>query len=129
MSVDSQFRSPTLAERELLRRLLEANFPGRDELVPMFEQIEVRTLDELGGLELRSRAPGRAPVVKRVPVEAEAKDEDGYLIHVLLHVVDGRPTELEIFKDDGSCVRRMPAPSAFELMVLPPAPAARPHRR
>jgi hypothetical protein len=95
----------------------------------MIEQVEVKTIDELGGLEIQSHASGKAPVAKRIPVEAEAEDEDGYLIHALLHVVDGRPTELEIFKDDGSCVRRMPAPSAFELIVLPPAPAAQPHRR
>jgi len=39
-----------------------------------------------------------------------------------LHVKDGQPAELEIFKDDGSPVKRMPSPSAFELIVLPPAP-------
>ena len=129
MSMEFQFRAPTPTERQLLRRLLEADFAGRDALVPMLDQVEVRTLDELGSVELRTHLAGKAPVVKRIPVEAEAEDEDGYVIHAMLHVVDGRPTELEIFKDDGSRVRRMPDPSAFELMVLPPAPSEQPERR
>jgi hypothetical protein len=74
------------------------------------------------GLELRSQIEGKSPVIKRVPVEAEAKDEDGAVIHMLLHVVDGRPVELELFKEDGTTVRRMPSPSALELIVLPPMP-------
>jgi hypothetical protein len=101
--------------------LLEAEFPGRDELAPMLRLVLVRTIDEDGGLELQSQIEGKAPVVKRVPVEAEARDEDGFTIHALLHVVDGRPIELEIYKDGGS-VKQMPSASAFELIVLPPMP-------
>jgi hypothetical protein len=40
---------------------------------------------------LRAKSVGKAPVVKRVPVEAEGKDEDGSIIHMLLHVDDGKP--------------------------------------
>jgi hypothetical protein len=61
-------------------------------------------------------------VVKRIPVEAEGKDEDGVVIHMLLRVVDGRPIELEFFREDGATIKRMPAPSGFELIVLPPMP-------
>jgi hypothetical protein len=117
-----QYRGPTPDEEALIRRLLEADFPGRNDLTFLLRDFDVRTLDEDGGLELRSRVAGYAAVVKRVPVEAEAKDEDGTTIHLLLHVVDGRPTELEIFKEDNSLVKRMPLAAAFELMVLPPAP-------
>jgi hypothetical protein len=125
MTFDTDFRAPTNTERELLRRLMQADFPGRDELAVIVEQVEVKTIDDIGGLELRSTAPGRASIVKRVPVEAEARDEDGYNIHLQLHVLDGRPVELEIYKDDGSPVRRMPSPSDFELIVLPPMPGER----
>ena len=117
------FRPPTVWETEVFARLLESEFPARRELAPLLSQIEVRTLDEVGTLELRSRVSGKAPVLKRIPVECEAKDEDGYVIHVLLHVVDGRPDELELYKDDGSSVSRMPPASSFELVVLPPWPA------
>jgi hypothetical protein len=122
-SVESDFRKPTDVERSLLERLLEAEFPGRDELAPMVRNLLVRTIDEEGGLEVRSNVSGEAPVVKRIPVEAEARDADGFRVHALLHVVSGRPVELEIYKDDGSAVKRMPPALAFELIVLPPAPS------
>lgn len=122
MKPDLDFRQPTSQEEALLKRLLEANFPGRDELVQLLRDFQVRVIDDEGSLELRSQSAAIAPVVKRIPVEAEAKDRDGVDIHLLLHVVNGRPTELEIFKDDGSPVKQMPAPSAFELIVLPPVP-------
>jgi len=120
--MESEFRQPNKTERDLLQRLLETEFPGRDELASLFQDIRVKTVDEVGSLELQSRRSGTAKVIKRIPVEAEARDTDGFNIHVLLHVVNGRPVELEIFKDDGSCVKQMPPPSAFELVVLPPMP-------
>ncbi|HTQ58824.1 MAG TPA: hypothetical protein VMI32_01265 [Candidatus Solibacter sp.] len=122
-NAESDFRKPTDEERSLLEHLLEAEFPGRDELAPMVRSLLVRTIDEHGGLELRSEISGEAPVVKRIPVEAEAKGDDGFRVHALLHVVGGRPVELEIYKDDGSTVKRMPLASAFELIVLPPVPS------
>jgi hypothetical protein len=122
MSTSAQFRTPTFSEQALLERLVEADFPGREDILRMIHDIQVKTIDDEGSLELQSGSSEKASVVKRIPVEAEARDEDGITIHVLLHVKDGHPVELEIFKDDGSCVKRMPAPSAFELIVLPPAP-------
>lgn len=101
LNLESDFRKPTDEERLLLGRLLEAEFPGRDELAPMVRNLLARTIDEHGGLELRNEVCGEAPVVERIPVEAEAKDDDGFRIHTLLHVVGGRPIELEIYKDDG----------------------------
>jgi hypothetical protein len=121
-TAEPSFRKPTEWEFSLLERLMEAEFPGRDKLASLVHNALVRTIDQDGGLELQSEISGEAPVVKRVPVEAEAKDSDGFTIHVLLHVVAGKPVELEIYKDDGSAVQRMPAASAFELIVLPPAP-------
>lgn len=122
LRTNNEFREPTEPERKLLERLLEADFPGRDALVPLLRCVLVRTIDEDGGLELLSQAEGRAPVLKRVPVEAEARDEDGGMVHMLLHVVEGRPIELEFFREDAEKVKRMPAPSAFDLIVLPPMP-------
>ena len=118
----TELREPTAGERALLDRLLEVDFPGRSELAALLRSVLVRTIDEDGGLELQSQVEGSAAVVKRVPVEAEGKDEDGVIIHMLLHVVGGRPVELEFFKEDSSTVKRVPLPSAFELVVLPPMP-------
>jgi hypothetical protein len=122
LKTESQFREPTGFERALLARLLEANFPGRSELTVLLANDRVRTIDKDGGLELESQVEGKAPVVKTVPVEAEGKDEDGAIIHVLLHVVEGRPVELEFFREDAATVKSVPQPSAFELIVLPPMP-------
>jgi hypothetical protein len=122
MRSEPEFRQPTDSERALLQRLLEGDFQGRDELSAMMRDLQVRLIDDEGSLELYSKTSGRAPVLKRIPVEAEAKDDDGIVIHALLHVIDGRPTELEVFKEDGSSIRRMPLPSAFEIIVLQPAP-------
>jgi len=122
MIPEAEFRSPTKNERGLLNRLLEAQFPGKDELSALLYRVLVKTVDEDGSLELQSQAEGKAAVVKRIPVEAEATDEDGFVIHLLLHVVEGRPVELEIYKDNLSSPKQMPEPSAFEVIVLPPAP-------
>src|SRR5713226_4799769 len=108
MNPQAQFRKPTKEEQTLLQRLLEAEFPGKEQLAPMVQDMLVRPIDEAGSLELRTQANTRATVIKRIPVEAEAKDKDGVTIHVLLHVVDGRPIELEIFKDDSSRIKYMP---------------------
>ena len=126
MKTEQQLREPTKRERELLNRLMEGEFPGRDELRHLLGQVHVRTIGE-GYLELRSQVSGSAPVVKRIPVEGEARDEDGMVIHLLLHVTDGRPVELEMYKDDGSAIMRLPSPSAFELIVLPPVASSQRH--
>jgi hypothetical protein len=57
-----------------------------------------------------SQVEGKAPVVKRVPVEAEGKDEDGAVIDMVLHVVGGRPVELEFYREDTETVKKMPPP-------------------
>ena len=115
-------RTPTDAERQFLDRLLEIDFPGRNDLLDIMADLQVRTLDENGSLGLVCSSPLEARVVKTVPVEAEVTDEDGYTIHILLHMLKGRPYELEIYKDDGSDVKKAPHPSSLELIVLPPEP-------
>jgi hypothetical protein len=122
MTIESEFREPTAQEQALLNRLLEAEFPGRNELEPLLRRVFVKTIDEDGGLELQSQIEGTAPVVKRVPVEAEGRDEDGVMIHMELHVVNGRPIELEFYREDTQTVKKIPPPSAFEVIVLPPMP-------
>ncbi len=122
MTIETIFRKPSDEEQALLNRLLEAEFPGRGGLAHLLREVLVRTIDDDGGLELQSQIEGRAPVVQRVPVEAEGKDEDGTVIHMLLHVIEGRPVGLGFYRDGLGNVRKMPRPSAFELIVLPPMP-------
>lgn len=122
MTLESKFRKPTAKEQALLNRLLEAEFPGKAELASVLSRVLVKTIDEDGGLALQSQVDGKANVVKRVPVEAEGKDEDGVTIHMELHVVEGRPIELEFYREDTKTVKKIPPASTFELIVLPPMP-------
>jgi len=58
LKTESQFREPV--ERALLERLLEADFSGRSELAALLRNVLVRTIDEDGGLELKSQIEGKA---------------------------------------------------------------------
>jgi hypothetical protein len=71
-----------------------------------------------GSLSIRVAGSMPAVVIRRVPVEAERPDDDGVVIHVLLHVVDGFLNELEIYRDDSKSVRRAVTPEDLNLVVL-----------
>ena len=105
-------------ERRLILRLLEPAFPGRDVLINQLESTLVRLIDENGSLELQCESMSKASVEKRVPTEGEAMDRDGLTIHYLLHVVDGKLQELEVYKDDSSKVLRHAGPEDVEVMIL-----------
>lgn len=93
-----QFRPLTTRELEILGKLLEPEFPGRDELRQQVGSLTARELFEDGTLALKCGANVRAPVTCRVPTEGEYIDADGYHVNVLLHVVDGLMTEMEVLK-------------------------------
>jgi uncharacterized protein DUF6984 len=124
--IESVYRPLTPEEHAIFRRLLDRQFAGRDQLMQQLEGLLVRQIDAEGSLELNVSAPVRAEVKERVPTEAFYKDADpesegGPRVHVLLHVVDGRMVELEIYKDDGSTIEM--APSADRLEFFPDWPA------
>jgi hypothetical protein len=102
------FRPLTEREQQLLAHLLSTEFPGREEIQNQLLNAQVRTIDENGSLEIRGTGTQSAPVVNRVPVEAEGKDTDGVPVYALLHVVDGNVAELELYKADGSPIRSWP---------------------
>src|SRR6185436_8957046 len=97
-------RPPTVKERTLLGKLAMANFPGSKEVIDQLQSFQVKEIDENGSLELVSASGLDARVIGRVPVEGELVDRDGVRVHILLHVVNGRIKELEVFKEDGSKV-------------------------
>jgi len=94
-------------EHAVLKRLLDEDFQGVSALREQLGAIQVRPIDSEGSLKLQPEegAP-RAEVAQRVPVEAELKDHDGFMIHVLLHVIDGLMDELEIYKENLSVPQR-----------------------
>jgi hypothetical protein len=72
-----------------------------------------------GPLSFRIETSGRAGVRSRVPVEAHAADADGAPIHVLLHVVDERLSELELFREDLRIVQRFPSADGLTYVFVP----------
>jgi len=109
-------------EASLLKKLLEKDFPGRDQLLDQLQDVLVTELDDEGSLSLKVGASVPAPVNCRVPVEARYADMDsdpeaGPHVHVLLHVVDGRMAELEIYKDDSSPIKKRPAAKDLEVFT------------
>lgn len=102
---NANLRTLTVEESRILSTLLAVDFPGRAQLVEQSQDVLARVIDENGSLELVTDRTPPAPVVKRIPVEAEQEDDDGVTVHVLLHVVDGRLHELEIYREDSARLR------------------------
>ena len=98
--METNFRSPTPNEKALLERLLSRDFPGRDALVAQLESLTVRGIDENGSPELRPHRGSAAPRGPRIVSEGRVDRVAGAPINVLLHVVDGKLSELEIYADD-----------------------------
>lgn len=111
-----KFREPTEGEKKVFQLLLKESFSGRDELARQLAQCRVREIDEDGSLKIRVLGGPPARVMRRIPVEAYANDEDGVTIHALLHVLKGKATELEFYKDDSSRIRRQP--DTWEILIL-----------
>jgi hypothetical protein len=102
--------------RIILRLLLAEAFAGRDDLLLQLEQASAQTIDEDGSISLKCPRAPKASVNARIPVEGEARDTDGMVIHYLLHVVDGTMNELEVYKDDSSKILRQAEPENLTVM-------------
>ena len=96
-------------ECRLIDRLLEEDFPGRDAIRLQIKGSRVTEWDDHNGSLAFNVGPNPLARTKsRIPVEGEFEDRDGITIHVLLHVVEGRVKDLEVFKDDSSPIVQMP---------------------
>ena len=113
-----KWRRLTAFEAAILDKLLSTDFPGRPELLAQVSAALVRQIDVGGSLEFDAESTAAAPVKRRIPIEAQAKDLDGTWIHALLHVVGGRVKELEFYKDDSSKILEIPPLERWELMKL-----------
>lgn len=100
-------RPLTVTETKILLKLLEADFPGRDQLFLQTQDItatDTGDSDNYGSIYLHTNVVNKADVVQRIPVEAEVADSDNMSINILLHVMDGYLNELEVFKSDGTSI-------------------------
>lgn len=118
-------RDPTDHERQIFAELLSIPFLGRDDIERMLRTARVSQLDDAGSLAILCGERRPTATVKQVPVEGEMLDKDGVAVHVLLHVRDGKPSELEIYKDDGSPIGLPIDPKQLSVVALPPHPAVR----
>lgn len=110
------YRPLTEWERRIILRLLqESPFTGRDALLDQLEHVVGHPIDVDGSLSLKCSSVLKAVVKTRIPVEGEAPDIDGVIIHYLLHVVDGKMDELEVYKDDSSKILRHAEPEKLKV--------------
>lgn len=107
------FREPQRAEKELLWKLLQEDFPGVSELREQLAQTFVSPIDENGSLSLATTWRYPAAVSNRIPVEASYIDSDGVEVYVLLHVVSGYLDELEVYRADSRKIANLPTAQAI----------------
>lgn len=108
-------RKLSASEAKLIDRLLEKDFPGRDAIVEQIKAARVEQIDTDGSLKFFVDSNVNAVTKFRIPTEGRFEDTDGTAIHLLLHVVNGKIDELEVYKDDSSSVISMPDPKHLTL--------------
>ena len=105
-------------EKQLVLKLLEALLNGA-QYAEQLNNVQVSRWAGDSSLKFEFReSVGSLGNEMGIPVEGEFKDVDGVPIHVLLHVKDGRLHILEIYKENGSEVIRMPP--AADLQIFRP---------
>jgi hypothetical protein len=115
---NDEFRALKISELELLSVLLGVVFTGNGELQVQANNAKVRTIDENGSLAFKIGSAPRAEVKRRIPIEAEVEDDDGVMIHFLVHVEDGLLSELEIYREDSTSVVGEIDTSKLRLLLL-----------
>ncbi len=115
--MDVNFQDLSTFHRELLTRLLAAEFFGKEQLTQQIHSGRFTVIDANQSLAIKASGP-RAEVRKRVPVEANALDKDGMMIHSLLFVRGGYVYMLENFRGDGNPIQQMPSAAEFQVLVL-----------
>lgn len=110
------FRVMNTRERALIDKLLEPDFPGRNELRAQLQTARVREIDADGSLEFLITAGILADQVKHVvPTEGEYEDSDGVTVHVLLHTTGYKAKELEFYREDSAQVQAWPDPAVVRV--------------
>jgi hypothetical protein len=120
---NENWRDLSRREADVLAHLFRADFLGRDELVAQASTAQACRVDTEGSLRFLVDGP-LAEVVGRVPVEGfyhDGEAEPGRLrpaVHLLVHVIDGRLHELEVYKDDGADIIVSPFDVAWSQITV-----------
>jgi len=103
-------RRLSIFEYDTLRRILQSNFDGHEDLFRQLEGLRVKVdCETCATIEFAvDPSHSKADVKYRVPAEALGSDIDGIRIHFLIHVVDGFLHELEVFREDSEPILKMP---------------------
>jgi hypothetical protein len=107
-----------------LAQLLAEPFQGRDAIVDQLATARVSETDDRDTRTIMFHVDPGSPVAVttgRAPLEAEGVELDGVPIAILLHVVDGRATELEIYRVDGQSIQCDSVPAAQTITINGPA--------
>jgi len=81
---------------------------GGTELLRQLRGLQVTPIDEDGSLRLHVATDALAHIDQRVPVTAMFDDVDRIQISALIHIVDGKLWELEVYKADGTKIVKQP---------------------
>jgi hypothetical protein len=116
----TQLRELKEREREILRALLEVEFPGLDQWRTQLNSMMVEEVSEDGTLILHPSGGLPLPTHHaKLGVEGMYNDADGGQVAILLHADrKGFLSMLEVLKYDGSPI--VNPPSARNIQVLPP---------
>ena len=105
----TETRKLSTRERKILERMFSQLPGGSDDLRNQLKHAKVSTIDQDGSLRFLVNSVDRASGISdRVPVTAIFDDKDGVPIYFLLHIVDGKLSELEVYKADGSRIITRP---------------------
>lgn len=121
MRFDEAFHAPNESERQLLDKLLSAEFAGVTELRTQLESARIRWIHSSGAPALLVEVDPTSPPAKvahRVPVEGVAVDADHHPLHFLVHVIDDYLSEVEIYREDGGKLLQMPPADALRVESL-----------
>jgi hypothetical protein len=110
------YRPLTPFERELLERMLAVEGAEKQTIAQQLDAARVTVVDDHGSFWFEL-PPDGGPVSK-MRAEAEALDEDGVGIHVLLFESEGRVKELQVYKDDDTPIRRFPKAPEFAVTLV-----------
>lgn len=118
--IEQDYRPITNREKAILLRLLELNFRGRDAIREQVGGLLGKQIDNEGSLSLKVTSKTRADIPGGIAVEARYSDSEAVdpwepHVNLLLHIADGQIKLLEVYKDDGSPIRRMPDPEELQL--------------
>jgi hypothetical protein len=119
--VKTERRTPTEFERAVFCRLLQEDFPGRNEVAAQLADCEVEAYDDednYGSCRIIPKETHEPAItMSGIPVEGRGFDADGVPIDYILYVEDGFASDLNVVKADGTAIMVRPEPHLLEIYI------------